>query len=78
VRRACAEHDTIYFAAVGGAAALLATRVSAAETVAWEDLGTEALVRMEIDDFPAFVAIDSRGGDLYEIAPDAWHMEVGS
>ena len=51
---------------------------SAAETVAWEDLGTEALVRMEIDDFPAFVAIDARGGDLYEIAPDAWHTEVGS
>lgn len=78
VRRACAEHGAVYFAVVGGAAALLATRVSAAETVAWEELGTEALVRMEIDDFPAFVAIDARGGDLYEIAPDAWHREVGS
>jgi tartrate/fumarate subfamily iron-sulfur-dependent hydro-lyase beta chain len=78
VRRACAEHGAVYFAVVGGAAALLATRVSAAETVAWEELGTEALVRMEIDDFPAFVAIDARGGDLYEIAPNAWHMEVGS
>ncbi len=78
VRRACAEYGAVYFAVVGGAAALLATRVSAAETVAWEDLGTEALVRMEIDDFPAFVAIDARGGDLYETAPDAWHLEVGS
>jgi len=78
VRRACAEHGAVYFAVVGGAAALLATRVSAVESVAWEHLGTEALVRMEIDDFPAFVAIDARGGDLYEIAPDAWHLEVGS
>jgi tartrate/fumarate subfamily iron-sulfur-dependent hydro-lyase beta chain len=78
VRRACAEYGAVYFAAVGGAAALLATRVCAAEAIAWADLGTEALVRMELDDFPAFVAIDARGGDLYELAPDAWRTEVGS
>lgn len=72
VREACVETGGVYFAAVGGAAALLATHVVSAEPVAWEDLGTEALVRMVLDDFPAFVAIDSLGGDLYASAPSQW------
>lgn len=72
VRDAHAETRSVYFAAVGGAAALLATHVRSAEPVAWPDLGTEALVRMELEDFPAFVAIDAHGGDLYAEAPAAW------
>lgn len=77
VRDACAETGSVYFAAVGGAAALLATRVVTAETVAWPELGTEALVRMELQDFPAFVAIDALGNDLYAGAADEFHREVG-
>jgi len=75
VRAAFAETGSVYFAAVGGAAALLATHVTAAETIAWPELGTEALVRMELEDFPAFVAIDARGGDLYASAPATWRAE---
>ncbi len=65
VARACAEHGAVYFTAVGGAAALLATHVRSAETVAYPELGTEALVRLEFDSFPAFVATDARGADLF-------------
>jgi fumarate hydratase subunit beta len=76
VRLAHAENGAVYFAAVGGAAALLATHVSSAETVAYEDLGTEALVRMEFVDFPAFVAIDAAGNDLYAAAPAEWRAKA--
>lgn len=72
VREACARTGAVYFAAVGGAAALLATHVSSAETIAYPELGTEALVRLELERFPAFVAIDARGGDLYADAPREW------
>lgn len=66
VREACCAQGCVYFAAVGGIAALLATCVVEAELVAWDDLGTEALQRFILKDFPAFVAIDVCGGDLYE------------
>ena len=72
VRRACVETGSVYLAAVGGAAALLATHVTAVEPVAWDDLGTEALVRMTLCRFPAFVAIDVEGLDLYASAPAEW------
>ena len=65
VVEACKRTGGVYFACVGGAAALLATCVHSAETVAWEDLGTEALRRLELRDFPAIVAIDANGRDLY-------------
>lgn len=76
VCEACVEHGAVYFAAVGGAAALLGTHVTAAEPIAWPELGTEALVRLTLTDFPAFVAIDTRGGDLYASAPREWETEV--
>ncbi len=69
---ACAATGSVYFAAVGGAAALLATFVTDAEVIAWPELGTEALVRMELEGLPVFVAIDSAGGDLYAQAPAEW------
>lgn len=72
VRRACVETHSVYLAAVGGAAALLAKHVTAVEPVAFEDLGTEALVRMTLSGFPAFVAIDTEGNDLYATAPAEW------
>jgi len=78
VRLACIETGSVYFAAVGGAAALLARHVTAVEPVAWEDLGTEALVRMTLDDFPVFVAIDTEGNNLYAQAPAEWRAERSS
>ncbi len=75
-RDACIATGAVYFAAVGGSAALLATHVRSAETVAWPELGTEALVRMELEDFPAFVAIDAEGHDLYAIAPAEWKARL--
>lgn len=77
VRDACMATSSVYFAAVGGAAALLATYVRSAQPVAWDDLGTEALVRMELDGFPAFVAIDCKGTELYEQAARAWRESGG-
>jgi fumarate hydratase class I/fumarate hydratase subunit beta len=77
VRTACVRAKAPYFAAVGGAAALLATHVTDVETVAWPDLGTEALMRMELHEFPAYVAIDVRGVDLYEMAPARWRAMRG-
>lgn len=65
VARACRDTGGVYFVATGGAAALLAKTVVSAEPVAWEDLGTEALVRLEVVGFPAFVAIDAYGTDLF-------------
>jgi len=75
VREACVRTGSVYFGAVGGIAALLATHVVRAEPVGYAELGTEALVRLELRDFPAFVAIDTRGGDLYTGAPSAWREE---
>jgi len=56
----------IYFAATGGVAALIAKSVKSAEIVAYEDLGTEAIRKLEVEDFPCIVANDCHGGDLYE------------
>ena len=77
VRAVFAETGAVYFAAVGGAAALLGAHVTASEPIAWPELGTEALVRLTLDDFPAFVAIDTTGTDLYATAPAAWRAETG-
>lgn len=80
VARACAQTGAVHFTAVGGVAALLATCVKSAETVAWPELGTEALKRLEIEDFPAFVAIDSLGNDVFSSvgkAADASASESG-
>lgn len=76
VREACARTRSVYFAAVGGAAALLATHVAQAEPVAYADLGTEALVSLTLERFPVFVAIDASGRDLYAEAPCEWRKET--
>ncbi len=65
VRRACVEYGAVYLAAVGGAAALLGATVRSATTIAYPDLGAEALIRLELDGFPAWIAIDATGRDLY-------------
>lgn len=65
VKKAVQETNSVYFAAVGGAAAALAKCVVASEIVAYEDLGTEALRKIEVVDFPVFVALDTQGNELY-------------
>ncbi|MBE0429067.1 MAG: fumarate hydratase C-terminal domain-containing protein [Thermoleophilia bacterium] len=65
VSRSLGEHDAVYLVAVGGAGALLAEKIEAAEPAAWPELGTEAIFRLEVREFPAIVAIDTRGGNLY-------------
>lgn len=65
VTGAMQKHGAVYFAAVGGAGALLAACVKKYEILAYADLGAEALARMEVVDFPAIVAIDPLGGNVY-------------
>jgi len=66
VKEALRRHKAVYFGAVGGAAALISKRILSAEIVAYEDLGPEAIRRLEVKDFPAVVVNDAHGGDLYE------------
>lgn len=65
VIEAMKRYGCIYFAAIGGAGALMAKAVKSAEVIAWEDLGCEALRRMEVENLQAYVAIDAEGGSLY-------------
>lgn len=65
VKEAMKKFKAIYFAATGGAGALLAKRVKKAEVVAYEDLGPEAIRRLEVEDLPVIVINDVRGNDLY-------------
>ena len=60
------KYKAVYFGAIGGAAALMAKAVKKAEVVAYEDLGPEAIRRLEVEDFPAVVVNDCHGGDLYK------------
>ena len=59
------QHKAVYMVAVGGAGALIADRITKAEVVAWEELGPEAVRRLEVKDFPAIVAQDCHGGNIY-------------
>ena len=60
------KYKCVYFGAIGGAGALIAKSVVSAEVIAYEDLGTEAIRRLTVKDFPAFVVIDTDGNSLYE------------
>lgn len=65
----------VYFAATGGAGALIAKSVKAARVIAFEDLGTEAIREIEVENMPLIVAIDAHGGNLYETGPAAYRKE---
>ncbi|MGL5797444.1 MAG: Fe-S-containing hydro-lyase [Cetobacterium sp.] len=67
VRDSIVKNKAIYFAAVGGAAALIAQSVKSSEIIAYEDLGAEAIRKLEVVNFPAIVINDCDGNDLYEI-----------
>ncbi len=66
VREAIKQYKAVYLVTTGGASALLARTVKKAEPVAYEDLGAEAVLRLTVEDFPAIVANDSSGADLFE------------
>lgn len=68
VRDAVVRNGAVYFAAVGGAGALLSRSIVSSEVIAYDDLGTEAIRRLEVKDFPVIVVMDSRGNNLYETA----------
>ena len=68
VQEAIVRNGAVYFAAVGGAGALLAGSIKASEVIAYDDLGTEAIRRLEVENFPVIVVIDSEGRNLYETA----------
>jgi fumarate hydratase subunit beta len=72
VREAMLTHGCVYFGAIEGTAALLARRVRSAELIAYPDLETEAIRRLEVVDFPVLVVNDLYGGDLYEEGPRQW------
>lgn len=68
VKDAIVRNGVVYFAAVGGAGALLSKAITSSEIVAYEDLGAEAIRKLEVKDFPVIVVIDKEGNNLYETA----------
>jgi fumarate hydratase subunit beta len=66
VVQAMREHGAVYFGAIGGCGALLSNCIKKSEIVAYEDLGAEAIRRLEVENFPVIVIIDSQGNNLYE------------
>ncbi len=65
---AIVRNGSVYFAAIGGAGALLSKAIVASEVIAYDDLGTEAIRKLTVERFPAIVVIDSRGNNLYDTA----------
>ena len=72
VKEAVVRSGAVYLAALGGAGALMAASVEELEVICWEDLGCEAVRRLEVEDFPLTVILDAHGGDLYESGPAAY------
>lgn len=68
VKDAIVRNGAVYFAAVGGAGALLSRSIISSEVIAYDDLGTEAIRKLEVKDFPVIVVMDSNGNNLYETA----------
>lgn len=75
VKDAIQRNGAVYFAAVGGAGALLSKSILSSEVIAYEDLGTEAIRKLTVKDFPVIVVIDAEGHDLYETATAAYCRE---
>ncbi len=75
VKNAIIRNGAVYFAAVGGAGALLSRSITHSEVIAYDDLGTEAIRRLEVENFPVIVVIDSQGNNLYETAIREYRTE---
>ena len=69
---AIVRNGAVYFAAVGGAGALLSKCITSSEVIAYDDLGTEAVRRLNIENFPVIVVVDSKGSNLYETAAEEY------
>ena len=66
------QHGAVYFGAIGGCGALLSKCIKKAEVIAYDDLGAEAIRRLEVEDFPVVVIIDSEGNNLYQTGRDEY------
>lgn len=75
VKEAVIRNGAVYFAAVGGAGALLSKSILQSEVIAYDDLGTEAIRRLEVKDFPVIVVMDAEGNNLYETATQQYCRE---
>ncbi|MGN0558659.1 MAG: Fe-S-containing hydro-lyase [Acutalibacteraceae bacterium] len=69
------KNKAVYFAAIGGAAALIAKSIKSEQVLCYDDLGTEAIRRYTVEDFPCIVAIDSKGNNVYESEPKKYNTE---
>ena len=76
VKAAIVRNGAVYFAAVGGAGALLSRSIIESEVIAYDDLGTEAIRRLKVEKFPVIVVIDSQGNNLYETAIQEYRTEA--
>ncbi|HUJ18062.1 MAG TPA: Fe-S-containing hydro-lyase [Nitrospirota bacterium] len=76
VKDAIMKHKAVYFAAIGGAGALISKSIKKAEVIAYPELGTEAVMRLEVEDFPVVVVNDVHGADLYRMGVEQYR-EVG-
>jgi fumarate hydratase subunit beta len=72
VIEAMQKHNCVYFGAIGGAAVLIANAIKKVETVAYEDLGTEAIKKLSVEDMPLIVVIDKHGNNLYDTEPSKY------
>jgi len=75
VKDALRQYKAVYFGSIGGAGAVLSKHVKKADVIAYDDLGTEAIRRLEVDGFPVIVLNDCRGGDLYQDGQKAYARE---
>ncbi len=76
VREAIKKHKAVYLVAIGGTGALLSKAIKKAEVIAYPDLGVEAIMRLEVEDFPAICANDIYGGDLFEQGRARYQKEI--
>lgn len=76
VKDAIVRNKAVYFAAVGGAGALLSRSIVSSEVIAYDDLGTEAIRKLVVKDFPVIVVVDSLGNDLYETAVTKYRKKI--
>ena len=76
VKDAIQKHKAVYFAALGGAGALISKSIKKAEVIAYEDLGAEAIRRLEVENFPATVINDIHGADLYEQGKNKYQVKA--
>lgn len=76
VKEAIIRNGAVYFAAVGGAGAILSKCITDSKVIAYDDLGTEAIRKLEVKNFPVIVVIDSEGNNLYETAIKQYSKEI--